>query len=351
MHHQRSHLRLSISITAVIILLGLILPAIAQDDDDNRPIILTPGIPAGPTPTPTLPAGTCFEPLAIAIDSTITIDVLVNIRAQPSGSSAIVWNTIYNSYNSLQTPIAPQAIPARVVDGPVCSEGYNWWRVEIVGEDGWVAEGRPDREGYLLNVPGVTTARAACDPRYDLAVGTTADLITNVRVRADANPSARVLTVAPAGSVVDIVDGAQCVDGDLWWQVRVTVVGESYVGWLAESDNKVYWLLPSDLPTLADGTLCGNPLPFAEGERGIVNSVQTDTPRRLRAGPGLTGDPLFLMVENVPFEIVGGPVCRDNLNWWQVRVLASTPVIGWVAEGSTGVGYWLEEVSPDEYAR
>jgi hypothetical protein len=44
-------------------------------------------------------------------------------------------------------------------------------------------------------------------------------------------------------------------------------------------------------------------------------------------------------------------VCRDNLNWWKVRVLASQEVVGWLAEGSAGVGYWISTINPNEFAR
>ena len=54
-------------------------------------------------------------------------------------------------------------------------------------------------------------------------------------------------------------------------------------------------------------------------------------------------------MNNEPFVIEGGPVCRENLNWWRIRVLASQEVVGWMAEGSSGIGYWMRAIDPDEF--
>ena len=87
------------------------------------------------------------------------------------------------------------------------------------------------------------------------------------------------------------------------------------------------------------------------GQRGFIYYYD-DKPKSLRAAPGENSTLLFTLVFGVPFIVEeGGPVCANNMNWWKVRVLASTPVIGWVSEGSTFAGYWLATIDPKEFAR
>lgn len=334
-----------------LILMSLMLPVMAQDN--TRPVPITPGVPLYPI-TPTLSPTECGTPLPIALRSTIYIKPDVNIRAEPNGSSALVWNTMFNNRDEFGEAVDEEdiiAVVALVVGGPVCAGGYNWWQVEIPGNDGWVAEGRLDREGqYLIFIAGAI-APTTCTVFYEMRVGQQAEIARNARIRLEPTTESRTLTVVPAGSTVDLIGEPRCINGIRWWLIRATVADFPYSGWMAEGDGDTYWLMPPNAPMVADGSQCNSPLPFAAGERGTVNSVHNNNPHWLRATPGLRGAPLYLLVENVPFEIVRGPVCRNRLNWWRVRVLASSPVIGWIAEGSTGVGYWLSELDPNEFAK
>lgn len=271
------------------------------------------------------PIGGCFTPLFLKPGDYAYIRSGVNVRHLPTLSGAPV---AYTSEN----------IDVVITEGPVCADGYNWWRVSGPENPGWVAEGRIDVGFYLI--PYNLDLSGSCVSLYALAAGKRAELLVNTRVREAANPDALVKTVAPAGSMVDIIGGPQCVGGYYWWEVRVTVVDFTYQGWMAEGQDQVYWLVPEDAPSTEDGTLCAPPLKFAQGTRGLVR-YRDGTPKYLRAAPGTDGDAMFSLVNNVPFIVIGGPICRNNLNWWKIRVLASTEVIGWMAEGSPGVGYWM----------
>ena len=111
-----------------------------------------------------------------------------------------------------------------------------------------------------------------------------------------------------------------------------------YDGWMAEGGNEVALMVPQDLPSLEDGTLCAPPYGILSiGMRGYVNYTDS-TPKSLRAMPGTDQTLLFTLVDGVPFIIEGGPVCVENMNWWQIRVLASAEVVGWMSEGSPGGG-------------
>jgi hypothetical protein len=329
-------------------------PVTAQDADvGTPPIALTPGQPIGRGAgiEPTLPFNRCYTPLQIAIGQVVSIESGVNVRSAPGGSSPIVWNTVFNNIDEEgQVVDSPLQILATVLEGPVCNTGSNWWRVQLPGNDGWVSEGRPyGVGGYLIN-PGIVVEGSECISYYDLVPGQVADLFLDARVRTEPNLNGRVRTVAAAGTPVFVLRGGDCIDGLRWWLVRVEVVNVVYEGWMAEGANGIVWLLPTNLPSTADGTLCGNPLPLPMGQRAYVHSLE-QVPRNMRVAPGLESPIMFQLVDGVPFIVVGGPVCRNNLNWWQIEVLSSVPVTGWMAEGSTGLGWWISNVNPNEFAQ
>jgi hypothetical protein len=349
------HKRLSLSLLGLIMVGMLVLSwgTLAQGTQDPTPMPYTPGVPlvtgTPPTPNPNI----CLTALPIALNSQIFIKPGVNLRNIPSESGALVWNTIYDNYeedgNIIESPVN---VAVTVVEGPTCAGGFNWWRVVGLEEPGWVAEGRPDRGGYYLIVPGLAGAGGGseCYSLYTLSANSTADLLLNAKVRAEPSLQGLVKTVAPYGTPVTILGDKTCVGGLVWWRVRVTVVGVAYEGWMSESESGDYYLLPKDLPNSADGTLCGTPLNLAIGQEAYVNT-RNGSPKSLRSAPGVNAPLLFTLVDNVPIIIEGGTVCRDNLNWWKVRVLASQEVVGWLAEGSAGVGYWISTINPNEFAR
>jgi len=359
MPNKRPSVIFSILCLLLLCMMALSLPIIAQEEDSSdagdvrRPIIITPGVPIGDEgAVPTLAPMTCFDPLPITSGQVIFIEPGVNIRNMPDKSGALVWNTIFDNRDAEGAVIeVPRSIAATVTEGPVCADGFNWWRVEGLGNPGWVAEGRPDLEGGYFILTAGLDLNPTCATLYNNAVGKPAQNLLNARVRDAPGEAGRTLTIAPAGSQIQIIGGPQCVDDFLWWLVRVNVLNVVYEGWMAEGDplNGIFFLKPEDAPSLEDGTLCSDPLPFTQGVRGFVNYPRGDGPKALRTAPGVQSPLLFNLVEGVPFIVEGGPVCRNNLNWWQIRVLSSQPVIGWMAEGSRGIGFWMSELDPDEF--
>lgn len=332
-------------------LLGVLI-GVQVSAQSGEPVPYTPGSPLGDVPM-TLDPSICLTPLSLQEGDTIYIRAGVIVRNRPSRSGAMAWNTIYDSQNAqgelIRTPVA---VPATIVEGPVCAEGLNWWRVTGTGNPGWVAEGRPDFDGgYLIYAPARALVDAPCPLPRDLRVGQNADLSYNVRIRENPSLSARTRTIAPAGSTVQIIGGAQCVEGFIWWGVRATVANFTYEGWMAQGvgaeDALQDYLIPDDAPSLEDGTLCAPPLRFSVGDRGYV-AYRHGGPKSLRVAPSSDSTLLFSLVDGVPFVIAGGPVCRENLNWWQITVRSGAPVTGWMAEGSPGqgVGYWMRRLNP-----
>ena len=103
------------------------------------------------------------------------------------------------------------------------------------------------------------------------------------------------------------------------------------------------------MPALEDGTLCAYPQTFDIGARGYVQ-YRDGIPKSLRVAPGTNAPLIATLVNNVAFVFEGGPVCAENINWWYVRISGREDVAGWIAEGSPGVGYWLRQSNPYEYA-
>lgn len=85
-----------------------------------------------PTPTPQ-PCAPPYRRLAIGVDAKIASndDTPKNVRTAPGLGNAVVTQLI-------------EEVAFTIIDGPVCADGYNWWRVQVLGRPdvvGWLAEG------------------------------------------------------------------------------------------------------------------------------------------------------------------------------------------------------------------
>lgn len=87
-------------------------------------------------------------------------------------------------------------------------------------------------------------------------------------------------------------------------------------------------------PTTVPSTACRNnglPPRLEVGERGRVTRYP-DLANRVRSSPGTDGRVLGMMQPGTSFQVLDGPVCENNINWWQVRT--SSGLQGWTAEGA-----------------
>lgn len=285
-------------------------------------------------PATAVSADPCANPLNLSIGSVAFLRPGTTIRAQATDSSA------WMGYNT-------ESVTVEITDGPVCNENRIWWKVAGLGlqNPGWVKEFVPDIGYYVI--PAEVETSASCIAETTLAVGRPAEVYLNTRIRDEAGLESRTQTVVSAGDTVLVLAGPECVDGWRWWFVQATVVDVVYQGWMAETFFERTLVADVDA-NVNDGTTCGVPLGFSAQQRGFVD-YGSGPPKYLRDAPGLEGTPMFSLVRNVPFLIEDGPVCRNDLNWWKIRVLASTEVIGWMAEGSSGVGYWMRALDPFEF--
>lgn len=295
----------------------------------------TPGFTTTPgTPTPTVfttftpfPSATpltCSAPLNFQVGQYVLLDPGVFVRSQPTLSGPQV-----NYYTEEKL--------LRITNGPVCADGFNWWRVAGVGEPGWVAEGTPAR--YYLAL-----ARQPIDPEFICAAplpilpGETITLLTGLRVRETPEAQGRVLTVIPFDSALEVLDGPVCANRVNWWQVRAPVGSASVEGWVAEGYPEEYFIQSSRPPT-AVPLRCGRPLTLPPGSRAAVTYRDT-IPRTLRSAPSASSTPVTTLLAGIALEIISGPVCAEGYNWYEVSVL-TTSLRGWIAEGRPG-NYWLE---------
>jgi len=277
----------------------------------------------------------CANPLQIGIGAIAYLRPGTTVRNGPSDSTA------WMGYNT-------ESVTVEIFDGPVCAENRIWWFVDGLGlqNPGWVKEFVPDI-GYFI-IPAEGELPTPCSAETTLAVGRPAEVYLNTRIRTSPGLDARTQTIVGAGATVQVLDGPECADGWRWWFVQATVLDVTYQGWMAETFYERTLVADAELNDVDDTSFCGTPLPFQMEQRGYVN-YGAGPPKYLRDAPGLNGTPMFSLVRNVPFVIVDGPVCRNELNWWKIRVLASREVIGWMAEGSSGVGYWMRALEPFEF--
>lgn len=273
------------------------------------------------TPSPTSAAPGCTTAFDIEIGSTITLRSGVNIRSAPSVSAPWLANF-------------PEARDFRVLEGPICADNYFWWRVRGSGVTGWVVE-RSAAQVFFIFITPLNTP-VVCPTPLNLSIGEEIELVTGVRVREGAGLSNRTLTVAPLGAMATVLSEAVCADGYNWRRVRVTVANFPYEGWLVEGSS----IVPQEFYIeITPETVCWPPLRLSPGDRGRVG-YRDGMPKNLRATPGEDGEVLYTLVRGVPFEITGGPVCINGMNWWQVRILSNIPAAGWLAEGQRG-NYWV----------
>ena len=290
--------------------------------DVTPTITLTPTPPLTPLPTSSAPG--CSTTLPITIGATVTVRPGVNIRYGPSPSSAWLANF-------------PEPRDFLVLDGPLCDSDFIWWQIRGQGIIGWVAE-RSTTLNFISYIDSTTVPGADCNVALDLRAGDEVELITGVRIRQQAGLQGLTVTVAPFGATVTVLsDTAECVDGYNWRLIEVVVVNVLYRGYMAEGSNSLdEYFIAQDAPT----SICSPPMNLSIGGTARIRAV-TNIPKNLRAIPSLSGTILYSLVDGVPIEIIGGPVCVDNQVWWQVRIRSNIAASGWVAQGPRP-NYWID---------
>lgn len=173
-------------------------------------------------------------------------------------------------------------------------------------------------------------------------------------LRAQPGESGQLSGEIPAGAEFTVIDGPRCASDISFWLVSY----DGSQGWTAEGQGESYFVNPGAVPT-GDGAQPTSASPTAVAEPtqipiftcagitsrlyvGRMAQVTPGLPNNIRAQPGESGAYVGEIPPGVPFEIVGGPQCNSNLQWWQVNYQGT---IGWTAEAGSVDDYWLEPVS------
>lgn len=266
-------------------------------------------------PMPTSYAPGCASALPLVRGSGVTIRSGITIRYSPSTTAPY-----------LTTPLTD--VEAIIVDGPVCSNDHVWWGVQSETFTGWMAERNVNitffRDTTLPQSP-------VCASPLQIPIGESVNTTANVYIRREPHPEGYALTVASFGTPVRVLSEAHCQDGYNWRQVQVTVGGFTYEGWMAEGqlDRQPAFFLDA----VDETAPCYPSLGFHLGEKVRVFYGPSGQPKALRDAPNYQSEILYTLVSGVPLEITGDSVCIDAMNWWPVKVLSSSPVHGWIAEG------------------
>ncbi|MCB9156143.1 MAG: M23 family metallopeptidase [Caldilineaceae bacterium] len=242
----------------------------------------------------------------------------------------------------------PTGAEGKIVSGPSSKDGLIWWQVASrnsagAAVTGWMAQAVNNTQLLQKTASaappvedGAGDARGETGGRFQ--IGESVRTTTVVRMRRTTGflnkPDSDVVIDAPAGTTGRVQAGPQSADGLTWWQVQVTVNGQSYTGWMAEATSVGAQLLESAggvTPPPTGGTPISTK--FKAGD-----SFKTVEFVRLRRTVGYKNKPDSDVVadiwQNTPGAILGGPQAADQLVWWQVqtRNVDGVNVSGWMAD-------------------
>lgn len=154
------------------------------------------------------------------------------------------------SLDGLVLTVAPQNALLTVLEGPTCAEGYNWWKISVtvvnVVYTGWVADGQPGGEDYLVSL-AASVPTPVCYSPTDLVVGgqgyVNYDDHTPKNLRAAPDENAELIATLFDGIGFEVIGGPACSGGLNWWEIRI-LSRPDVSGWIAEGGPGNIWLTP-----------------------------------------------------------------------------------------------------------
>lgn len=203
--------------------------------DVNTPVPDQPPTTAPPTTTPIptetpVPSPTATitvrNPLTIGEPARITVVGGLNVREQPTVTSPAVT-------------LLAQGKRITVLEGPVSSDGYIWWKVDDnQGTVGWVAGGQ-GLEDWIS--PQVGDARPV-DRSPAIGDQVIVTLNGELTVRAFPGVSGSIVARVRTNETFTVVAGPQAADGYFWYQIRSE--DGQLEGWAADGTEGERWLSP-----------------------------------------------------------------------------------------------------------
>ena len=152
--------------------------------------------------------------------------------------------------------IAPGA-GLRVIDGPLCADGYSWWLVESLDKRlrGWTVEGRSSEQWLIpcpnVNVqcsflatptplrptpsedtPAIPTENTCKSGKLAVSMLVHVDQDSLVVIRAEPSVGAVTGHAGPM-TIVKVIDGPSCAGGTIWWKINALDLG--IIGWTTEN--------------------------------------------------------------------------------------------------------------------
>ncbi len=271
--------------------------------------------------------GNCDGLTGITVGSfvSVTAGQPNNVRSVPDLESEIIGQF-------------PTGAVAQIIGGPICSDGFRWWRISNEVLSGWTAEGDDGvpwlahltQSPFLNNCP--------LPPR----------LISGQQGRVlPGDPNA--LRNGPDTSNTQVI--GRILGNERFWVLGPSICGtdrrrwypvnaNGILGWTAEGENATYWVepLPSDLPPIVfpDPTTVDCNLP----SRISVGDFVTLSPgpsNNIRLRPSLDANVIGSFSTGNLMQVIGGSVCANGLRWWRV---ADALFNGWTAEAGD-TEYWL----------
>lgn len=195
------------------------------------PLPVAPTVTPIPQPTPTFTStpepGTA---IAVGQPARIVAPYGLNIRTDASANAQLV--------TQLGT-----GQRVTVVEGPISTEGYTWWRVEdSAGTSGWGVDGDGENTWISPSVGGSQPVNRS--PRVNERVRVTMPGDLQLTIRSLPGTDAPVLIRVDSGTEFSVVDGPRNANGYTWFRIRSD--DGNIAGWAAEADNNQAnrWLSP-----------------------------------------------------------------------------------------------------------
>lgn len=130
------------------------------------------------------------------------------------------------------------------------------------------------------------------------------------------------------GTEFSVMEGPVCQDGHPWYMVQRR--SDGHVGWIAESGEGVYYVVPLDAGLMAGRTCPEVMVPrLVAGEMAAVNTPSGQA-LRFHADPGSETPVTMLVAQDTVLKVLAGPLCRDGYSWWRFELPDGR--IGWASE-------------------
>jgi hypothetical protein len=162
---------------------------------------------------------------------TFTDGTPTRIRLQPTTSAKIIGRI-------------PEGTRFLIVGGNECGDGYTWWNIELGnGTRGWMAEGKGGSY-YLEPMDYRQQTCSEMGTRLKLGIRARVAFVngSNMRIRSQPGFSQGIVDRVPEGTLLTVLDGPKCIDGNYWWFIRTS---SGIQGWMTESQNGTYLLEPA----------------------------------------------------------------------------------------------------------